>query len=185
MCFLKEKSALTECSPRASCYLEQKVGGFWILCCSKELLSWSSPLGDMHFFEWKSALTECSPWASCYLEQKVGGSWILCFLKTPVLKNSSEWCALFWRKSALTKCSPRASCYLERRVGGSWIWVVQRTENLSCCSPLAYIWVLLLKKNWILAYSLVVRGRQARVLLGLRYRPRHSCRRVVVIFLLL
>ena len=25
--FFEEKSALTECSPRASCYLEQKVGG--------------------------------------------------------------------------------------------------------------------------------------------------------------
>ena len=28
--FFGEKSALTECSPRASCYLEQKVGGSWI-----------------------------------------------------------------------------------------------------------------------------------------------------------
>ena len=26
------KSALTDCSPWASCYLEQKVGGSWILC---------------------------------------------------------------------------------------------------------------------------------------------------------
>jgi len=105
-------------------------------------LSWRSLLGDMRFFEEKSALTECSPRASCYLEQKVRGSWILCCLKTPVLKKSSEWCALFWRKSALTECSPRASCYLEQRVGGSWIWVVQRTENFSCCSLRA-----LFKKN--------------------------------------
>ena len=94
------------------------------------VLSWRSLLGDVRFFEEKSALTECSPRASCYLEQKVGGSWILCCLKTPVLKKSSEWCALFGRKSALTECSPRASCYLEQKVGGSWIWVVQRTENL-------------------------------------------------------
>ena len=28
--FFWRKSALTECSPRASCYLEQKVGGSWI-----------------------------------------------------------------------------------------------------------------------------------------------------------
>ena len=32
-----KKSALTECSPRASCYLEQGARGSWILCCSKEL----------------------------------------------------------------------------------------------------------------------------------------------------
>ena len=61
-------------------------------------LSWRSLLGDVCFFEEKSALTECSPRASCYLEQKVGGSWILCCLRTPVLKKSSEWCALFRRK---------------------------------------------------------------------------------------
>ena len=118
--FFKEKSALTECSPRASCFLEQKVGGSWIWvvqktknisCCSPRAciwvlfvvrswsgLSWRSLLGDMRFFEEKSALAECSPRASCYLEQKVIGSWILCCLKTVVLKKSSEWCAFFLKK---------------------------------------------------------------------------------------
>jgi hypothetical protein len=32
-----EKSALTECSPRASCFLEQIVGGSWIFSCWKKL----------------------------------------------------------------------------------------------------------------------------------------------------
>ena len=44
--FFGEKSALTECSPRASCYLEQKVGGSRILCCLKTaVLKKSSLLG--------------------------------------------------------------------------------------------------------------------------------------------
>ena len=94
MRFFEEKSALTECSPRASCYLEQGAGGLesfvvWKLLSSRSLLS------NVRFFEEKSALTEYSPRASCYLEQKVGGSWILCCLKTLVLKKSSEWCTFF------------------------------------------------------------------------------------------
>jgi len=61
MCvFFEEKSALTECSPRASCYLEQKVRGSWILCCFttlvlKRSLEWCA------LFWRKSALTECTP----------------------------------------------------------------------------------------------------------------------------
>ena len=39
--FFEEKSALTECSPRASCYLEQKVGGSWITIVWK---NWKSLL---------------------------------------------------------------------------------------------------------------------------------------------
>ena len=74
--------------------------------------------------------------------KELEGLWILYCSKIADLKKSFEWCALFWRKSALTECSPRASCYLEQRVGWSWIWVVQRTKNLSCCSPWA-----LFKKN--------------------------------------
>ena len=47
--FFKEKSALTECSPRASCCLEQRVGGSWVWfvrgteifsCCSLWAFIW-------------------------------------------------------------------------------------------------------------------------------------------------
>ena len=38
------KSALTECSPRASCYLEQRVGGSWIWVVQRtENFPWCSP----------------------------------------------------------------------------------------------------------------------------------------------
>ena len=74
------------------------------------------------------------------------------------LESYVVWKLLSWRsllsdvrffeeKSALTECSLRASCYLEQRVWGSWFWVVQVTENLFCCSPRAYTWVLLSEKN--------------------------------------
>ena len=35
----RRKSALTECSPRASCYLEQKVGGSWTFMLFENLCS--------------------------------------------------------------------------------------------------------------------------------------------------
>jgi hypothetical protein len=39
--FFRRKSTLTECNPRASCYLEQKVGGSWIFIVGKtENLIW-------------------------------------------------------------------------------------------------------------------------------------------------
>jgi hypothetical protein len=59
--------------------------------------------------------------------------WVLSTWKLwsgPVLKKSSQWCAIFRRKNALTECSPRASCYLEQKVRGSWILVVEKTKNL-------------------------------------------------------
>ena len=42
--FFEEKSALTECSLWASCYLEQKVRGSWKIC----VLKWSPRLGLCH-----------------------------------------------------------------------------------------------------------------------------------------
>ena len=84
--FSKKKVHSLSVSPRASCYLEQKVGGSWILCCLKtDVLKKSSEWCAL--FWRKSALTECSPRASCYLEQRVRGSWILCCLITAVLKE--------------------------------------------------------------------------------------------------
>ena len=65
--FFEGKSALTECSPRASCYLEQRVGESWILCCLKIVVLRKSSEWCALFWR-KSALTECSPRASCYLE---------------------------------------------------------------------------------------------------------------------
>ena len=44
MCFFREKSVLIECSPQASCYLEQRVGGSWIWVVQMtESLSYCSP----------------------------------------------------------------------------------------------------------------------------------------------
>ena len=88
--FFEEKSTLTECSPRASCYLEQGAGGSWILCCFKIVDLKKS-------FEWcalfwrKSALTEYSPRASCCLEQRVGGSWVWFVRRTEIFPCCSLW----------------------------------------------------------------------------------------------
>ena len=65
--FFEEKSALTECSPWASCYLEQGAAGSWILCCLK-IAVLKKPFEWRALFWRKSALTECSPWASCCLK---------------------------------------------------------------------------------------------------------------------
>ena len=52
MRFFEEKSALTGCSPRASCYLEKKLKGLESYVVL-QLLSWRSLLGDVRFFEKK------------------------------------------------------------------------------------------------------------------------------------
>ena len=83
MCaFFEEKSALTECSPRASCYLEQKVGGSWILCCFEKLLSWWSLLSDVRFLKEKvhSLSVAPEPLARFFYQKELGYRLLACSL---------------------------------------------------------------------------------------------------------
>jgi len=65
MCTFAEKSALSECSPRASAVWHKKLEGLSVLMSSE---FFSFECSECNF------CIECSPRASCFLVQKAGGS---------------------------------------------------------------------------------------------------------------
>jgi hypothetical protein len=84
------KSALTECSPWASCYLKQKVGGSWILIVEKtkktllRICTLQPPSIFLSSFRLSRTRIEgplLSSWVASFISKVGGGwrlNWILC-----------------------------------------------------------------------------------------------------------
>ena len=56
-------------------------------------------------------------------------------------------CAFWKEKVHSLSVAPEPLAIWNKELEGLESEFVQRTKNLSCCSPRAYIWVLLFKKN--------------------------------------
>ena len=115
--FFKEKSALTECSPRASCYLEQGARGSCLEIAL--ILRRRAPEHILGLFIKKNSDIARSGFFLLW------GLEVICLEEVFLVT-----CAFFKEKSALTECSPRASYYLEQGAGGSWILCCLKTAVL-------------------------------------------------------
>ena len=112
--FFREKSALTECSPRASCCLEQRVGGSWV---------W--------FVRGTEIFSCCSLWAFIWVLWFLKNSGAL-FLAYPLVVCCLPGVAVWWRLSVNVACSQVVQCW----------HILRNMLVFEYCAWVFYYWVL-------------------------------------------